>query len=76
MTPSLRFSSTVNAALRARYDLKADEDRKYGVHVSSDSERGILFVPLALEFLESFSQTLRKALMRMAVVAENSVFIT
>ena len=58
-----------HAAEKSGYAIVAAEERKYAQHEKNCSERGILFVPLAVESLGGLSVTLKKALKRIALLA-------
>ena len=51
--------------------IEAAEERKYAKHKNSCSEQRILFVPLAVESLGGLSVTLKKRLMRIALLADS-----
>ena len=76
ITLSLPPNLIVNAALKADHALEAAEKRKCGVHESNCSERGLLFVPRAIEVLGGFSLIFKKTLNRIKVIADNRCFIS
>ena len=60
-----------HAAEKSGYEIEAAEERKYAQHEKNCSEQGILFVPLAVESLGGLSVTLKKALKRIALLADS-----
>ena len=53
------------------YAIEAAEERKYAQHENNCSEQGILFVSLAVESLGGLSVALKKALKRIALLADS-----
>ena len=52
------------------YAIEVAEEQKYAQHENNCSEQGILFVPLAVESLGCLSIILKKALKRIALLAD------
>ena len=60
-----------HAAEKCGYAIEAAEEQKYAQHENNCSEQGISFVPLAVESLGGLSVTLKKALKRIALLADS-----
>ena len=71
MTSSLQPSIISYAAERSGYAIEASEDRKYDQYENSCAQQGILFVPLAIEVLGGLLRSLKKALLRMSLLADS-----
>ena len=69
VTSSLNIIS--HAAEKSGYAIEAAEDRKYAQYEKSCAQQGILFVLLAIEVLGGLSRTLKKALLRMSLLADS-----
>ena len=71
VTSSLQPNIITYAAEKSGYAIEAAEDRKYAQYENSCAQQGILFVPLAIEVLGCLSRTLKKALLRMSLLADS-----
>ena len=71
VTSPLQPNIINHAAEKSGYAIEAAEERKYAQHENDCSEQGILFVPLAVESLGGLSVTLKKALKRIALLADS-----
>ena len=70
-TSSLQPNIIFHAAEKSGYAIEAAEDRKYAQYENNCAQQGILFVPLAIEVLGGLSRTLKKALLRMSLLADS-----
>ena len=61
-----------DAAEKSGDAIEAAEEQKYAQHENSCSEQGILFFPVAVESLGGLSVTLKKALKRIALLADRN----
>ena len=68
MTSFLQPNLITHAAEKSGYEF---EDRKYTQHENSYALQGFLFIPLAIEVLFGLSSTLKKALLRMSLLADS-----
>ena len=71
VTSSLQPNIISHAAEKSGYAIEAAEDRKYAQYENSCAQQGIMFVPLAIEVLGGLSRTLKKALLRMSLLADS-----
>ena len=71
VTSPLQPNIINHAAEKSGYAIEAAEERKYAQHEKNCSEQGFLFVPLAVESLGGLSVTLKKALKRIALLADS-----
>ena len=71
VTSPLQPNIINHAAEKSGYAIEAADERKYAQHKNDCSEQGILFVPLAVESLGGLSVTLKKALKRIALLADS-----
>ena len=71
VTSPLQPNIIKHAAEKSGYAIEAAEERKYAQHEKNCSEQGFLFVPLAVESLGGLSVTLKKALKRIALLADS-----
>ena len=71
VTSPLQPNIINHAAEKSGYAIEAAEERKYAEHEKNCSEQGFLFVPLAVESLGGLSVTLKKALKRIALLADS-----
>ncbi|XP_075259889.1 uncharacterized protein LOC142351636 [Convolutriloba macropyga] len=71
VTSSLQPNIISHASEKSGYAIEAAEDRKYAQYENSCAQQGIMFVPLAIEVLGGLSRTLKKALLRMSLLADS-----
>ena len=71
VTSSLQPNIISHAAEKSGYAIEAAEDRKYAQYENCCAQQRILFVPLAIEVLGGLSRTLKKALLRMSLLADS-----
>ena len=71
VTSSLQPNSIFHATEKSCYAIEAAEDRKYAQYEKKCAQLGFLFVPLAIEFLDGLSRTLKKALLPMLLLADS-----
>ena len=71
VTSFLQPNIISHAAEKSGYAIGAAEDQKYTQYENSCTQHGILFVPLAFEVLGGLSRTLKKALLRMLLLADS-----
>ena len=76
VTSSLKPNIFSHAAEKSGYAIEAAEGRKYAQHENSCAQQRILFVPLAIDFLGGLSRTLKKALLRMSLLADSRNYQT
>ena len=69
----LQPNSISYAALTAGHAVEAAPEREYGAH-KNPSKRCIRFVLLAIEVFGGLSQTFKKALKKLADIADNRTF--
>ena len=70
-TSSLQPNFISHAAEKSGYAIEAAEDQKYAHYEKRCAQQGIYFVPLAIDVLGGLSKTLKKALMRMSLLADS-----
>ena len=71
VTSPLHSSLTINALEKSGLALSAAEDRNFEKYAQKCSDVGIQFNPLDFKFFEGISETVRKALKRIATLTDN-----
>ena len=69
---SLLQPNTISlAAEKSGYAFEVGEDQKHAQYENNCTQLGILFEPLAIKVLGGLSRTLKKALLRMSLLADS-----
>ena len=74
MTSSLKPIIISRAAEKTLYAIEAAEDWKYAQYEISCAEQGISFVPRAIEVLVCLLRALKKALLRITLLADSRIY--